>query len=129
MAGFYAITRREMNLTSVGDAPENASAAAIRTALCRTREKFMVSCPKDSAPAHQSARSGTAIRGRAQFAALAERGRVLACALGPRPEPVIFQPQEKVSSEQRSNRWCGLGLAPCLGSGGGKVTATAVGLG
>ena len=109
---------------------KNAPAAAIRTATCRTREKFFILlCLKDSAPAHQSARSGTAIRDRAQFAALAVRVRVLPCALGPRLEPIVFQRQEKISSEKRSNRWCGLGLAPCLGSGGGKVTATAVGLG
>ena len=94
VAGFYAITRREMNLTSVGDAPEkNAPAAAIRTATCRTREKFMVSCPKDLVPTHQWAQRETAIRGREQFAALAVRVRVLPCALGPRLEPTVFQRQ------------------------------------
>ena len=42
VAGFYANTRREMNLTSVGDAPEkNAPAAALRTAQCRAREKLL----------------------------------------------------------------------------------------
>ena len=93
-------------------------------------KSFMVSCPKDSAlPTRQWARMGTAKSGPALCDALAERGRVLACALGPRPEPAIFQRQEKVSSEKRSNRWRGLGLAAGLGSGSGNVTATAVGLG
>ena len=128
VAGFYANTRREMNLTSLSDAPEkNAPAAALRTAQCRAREKFFILLyPKDSAPARQLARMETAKSGPALCGALAELGRAVACALGPLPEPVIFQPQGKVSSEQRSNRWRGLGLAPCLGSGGGKVTASAV---
>jgi len=128
VAGFYANTRREMNLTSLSDAPEkNAPAAALRTAQCRAREKFFILLyPKDSAPARQSARTGTANSGPALCAALALRCPAPACALEPPLEPVIFQPQGKISSEKRLDGLQWLGLAPCLGSGGGKVTATAV---